>query len=92
VTGAEVIQIHAVDAVEQGQLVADRFGWEKFRARPGEGAHLQHRRPGVLVRHDLGDGWELEVALGVVGVGVRIDDHGDRLVGHRLNRVEDAAR
>lgn len=45
----------------------------------------------VFVRHDLFDCAELGAAAGVVEVLVRVDDHGDRLVGHRSKMFEDLA-
>ena len=55
----------------------------------GEGRHLLHVGLGVLVRHDFDGGREEHVAAGVITVRMRVDDVRHRLVGDRLDLIED---
>ena len=50
-----------------------------------------HVRPRALVRDELDRGGKLRIAAGMVEVRVRIDDHGHRLVGDRLDLSKDPA-
>ena len=86
---AEVKEIQAVLAGADRHLVGEGPLRQKFRIVALEGVHLRHVRLGVLLRDDVDRGREHRVAARVVAMGMRIDDHRDRLVGHRLDFVED---
>ena len=84
----EVVQLDAVEVLEQPEALG-----EGGRGQPGgaagEQVHATHVGAGVLVRDDLDHVRELAVAAGVIEIGVRVDDGGDRQVRDLVDRIED---
>ena len=86
---AEVVQLDAIRAAADRQLVRIR----PLRQKPGvvslERVHLRHVRFGVLVGDDVDRRREHRVAAGVVTMRMGVDDHRHRLIGDGLDLVED---
>ena len=89
VAGAEVVQVDAVGPGEQRQAILVGPVGQELRLLALELLHLEHVRLGVLVRDHLDRRREELVAASVIAMGVRVDDRGDGLVGHRPHLIHD---
>ena len=88
VSGAEVIEINAIVAAADRQLVLEGPLRQERRVRALERRHLRHVGFGVFLSDDVDAPRKSFVAADVIAVRVRVDDCRDRLVGDLLHLLE----
>ena len=86
---AEVVELDAVLAAAERQLVLVGLLRQELRLLALERIHLRHECLGVLMGDDVHAGREAFVAARVIAVRVRVDQGSDRLVRHRLDLRDD---
>ena len=89
VAGAVVIEVDLVGALADRHLVLEGALRHAAVVVLLEDVHLLHVRLGVLLHHDVHGRREFDVAAHMIPVRVRVDQHRHRLLGDRLDLVED---